>query len=537
MNRFIVVILLLSAVDASNVIEFPIYVYNVTKYFIIFPVLDCMNDFYTQYPLLPDDIENFDAFGNFLVDPRTLLRSNYYSQRMNNYTEKFKEMYEHLFTGRGVISNDGWVDRAGIMKSPDNKDFALMNFDLEENLREAAASCSIDEIEKSAEYWEFNGLEGDYFIESMPKTQTSFPHLKIPKRSRYAHVLETYLIDLCRMFYPYLEEGSLNSLEDLLALTLFHLYIYLKDDDRLYRAYVNLFIEDLRSMGTILSLPKPGGYLNRMSCLRRLFRNVLKFNCIYTFKFMLHSGILDLKSSSLLKQILSCQNQELVKYFLSVIDRNSDIKSIGPQYHGKLCHAVYWSENDWLMVELLKYDDVDWNLIDSRGYTVLGYMVHKRSFDERFRLFLKHTNNFILCYRSASHQRNIVEECFALQENVNDRRGFRGLSKFVTYLRERQFDDFSPLLLTAALNKRPDYFDRILNERTFNSCHELDAAFQLIYQHMGFDRKFLYEYLTKILIKMQECHGSKGHRLEHLFFMKWQIQLAQWKAAVDEMGI
>lgn len=184
------------------------------------------------------------------------------------------------------------------------------------------------------------------------------------------------------------------------------------------------------------------------------------------------------------------------------------------------------------MMELLSYDDVDWNATDSHGYTVLGYMIHKQTLDDRYKLFLKHTNDFILCYKCPEYERNILEECLTLKDYDGDRHGRRGLSKFITYLKERNGDDFSPLLFSSALNNRPSYFDRILHHRSSTNCHELDAAFQSLLHHLKqMHRLYLYQYLIKIIARMREG------RLERIFLMKWEVQLGQWRAAADEMGI
>lgn len=522
--------------------EVPNYIYNVVKYFIVLPVLERIFDHFSYLNLLPDDLEHFDFHGNFIGSTKDLLANDEICTRMLNYTETFKNFADHLYRGRREIPKDSWTDPKGIFNYPRNKDFFLLEFDKLEPFGALKTKRHIPyfnpiQYEKSAEKWEdakgsfFPIEDGPVDLKSMPKTFSAFRYIELPLRSRFAVVLESYLVDLAKLFYPYMEESRLGSFEDLLALVLFYLYVNL-DEKSLCRVYTLEIINDLKEMGTILKLPN-GSNLKRIKCLKMLFRDVLKYELYFTFQIFLHSKIFNNSSSTLIKNLLRYhKNDKFLKLFLKEVNRNAVVENIGDGYDGHLCHAVYWSQIPWLFEEFLRYEDVDWNAVDRRGYTVLGHMVHDKLFDERYRKFLKSTKHCNLCYKCGDLRRNVLDECLTMQPN------FRALSRFSTFLNERtRSDDFGELLISAALHNRPDYFDLILSYRCSNSSHELDSAFQLLLQYMGMDELYLYSYLVRMLAWGREWHGTKGHKLEHMFFMKWEIQLGRWAAAADEMDI
>lgn len=103
------------------------------------------------------------------------------------------------------------------------------------------------------------------------------------------------------------------------------------------------------------------------------------------------------------------------------------------------------------------------------------------------------------------------------------------MSRFMTFLDiRRKSDYFGELLVSAAIKNRLDYFNLILLYRRFQCSHELDSTFQSLLLHMEMNESHhLYPFLLRILEWGREWHGCKGNKLEHLFFMKWEIQLAK----------
>ena len=535
-------ILTVEAASLANLEVIPFYIYNMIKLFIILPIIKRIHARLRRISLLPEDVEHFDAFGNFIGSTRDLLENDEICERMLNYTEKFKNLADNLYKEKKAVPKDGWTDPEGIFNYPKKDNFYLFRFD---KLRKPGESLKKKHVpyfnkiqfEESSERWAevkrsfFCPVDVSVEIKEMPKTFSFFRYIDVPLRSRFAIVLESYLIDLVKLFYPFLEGSKLTSFEDLLALVLFYLYVYL-DEDKLALVYTFRVISDLKEMGTILKLPKQNKF-NRVKCLKMLLDDVLKYELYFTFNLFLSSKIVDFSSSNLIKTVLLSKQEILIMLFLKEVNRNARIFNIADGYDGNLCHAVYWSQIGWLFEELLTYKDVDWNSTDSRGYTVLGYMINDTTAeDERYRILLRSTRNWNICYLNEGIQRNVLEECLNIESYS------LGMSRFVTFLNLRnESDDFGELLISAALHNRPDYFDLILSYRRYNSCHELDNAFQLLFQHMGMENPILFGYLQRMLVWGREWHGSRGNKLEHLYFMKWELQLARWTAAADEMGM
>lgn len=500
--------------------EYFMYSYNISRYFIIYPVCERLyRSHYKMIPLLPDPsiLHHYDAFGNLLESPREILKEDDSCNRVSNYTETFKTFHDHL----------------SVIKQPTFTRIDFSSLDLDHILCPQARDFSDEEIEESADYWEEKYLKnrGDAFeddreidISRLPKTFKTFPLIEIPLQSRFAMILEVYLIDLMKSFYPLIEGARVTKFDDLLGILLFYFYFNLeRESSVLYEVYLNDILKDLKSIGTRLKLPT---LISKSNCFELLFDDSLKLNLFFTFYLFQSTGFLkdlmNISHSKLVKRILKSNQEELIKFYLNSCDRNCEISGIGTEYSGKLCHLIYWIGMDWLFLELLKYKDVYWDEPDCRGYTVLGYMVHDHTLDERYRQFLKKTKMFVACF-DGGFQRNIIEECMISSDRM------RGLSKFVTYLTERHTsDDFGPLLLSAALQDRMEYFNRLLEYRKTNCCHEMDSAFQLI---LALDKRRLNKYLVRIMANLQECHGVKGNRLEHVFFSKWEFQLAKWQAA------
>lgn len=525
--------------------EYPAYAYYSIKYFVIYPIADSLHDCFTLMPLLPDaeSLQHFDFFGNFCAYERDILDDDPKCMKMRNFTETFKVFVDHL-SGEDC-SKGGWDDPAGILHRPEHK-FNHFEFSKIQSFRISRNNLrfDIESQEESSDKWEIEyssgfmskvyGFDGPVNVQDMPKTFTSFPCIDVPLRKRFAVILETYLVDLVKTWYPFIMESKLKSFEDFLALVLFHLYVKM-DDKRLNRIYTWQVIEDLKSMGTVLKLPKSEESFNRLEGLRMLLDDVLTHNLRFTFLLFLHSKIPNGSSSSLIKKVLGSPHSELIKLFLNFMNRNAEILDIESGYDGRLCHALYWSPCDWLFKELLKYKDVDWDAPDSTGYTVLGHMVRKSEFDERYRLFLKATSHFHVGFNSNGIERNVLDQCLL---NINPQ---VGKSRFNTFLTERhKKDDFTELLVSAALHDRLDYFDLILGYRLTDSYHELDSAFKIILQYTGLDEPYLYFYAARILETMQaqvQDRNKKGNELERLFFMKWEIQLGRWRAAADEINL
>lgn len=516
---------------------------------LILPIIERFYEIFTSG--LPVDLWDYDLYGNSLRDPNEILREDSLCIRMNNFTEKFREFADNLYVKRGTISESGWNDSKEFFQYPIDMKLKLDDVEINRFYKESDMKIqnNLDydrgikhnqftdiEIEESASYWESKMYHNDYEIsvDLMPKTFQTFPFINVPKRSRFARSLESYLIDLSKLFYPFLDGSKLSSFEDFLALILFHLYVHLREEPhgQLYREYVKEVLKDLNEMGTVLKLPKK---LKRINCLRSLFFDVLKFDCILTFRMFLKSNVLNLNCSQLIKKVLSCKKRDLIKVLFKSLDRNMEIKDIGREYHGRLCHAIYWSflksDSEDMIGELLKYYDVNWDEPDCRGFSVLGYFIHEKIVTERFKLFLESTTNFISCFKSNETERNVLEECLSFK---NESKGFE---KFVAFLNIRRQDDFSRLLITAALNKRKDYFERILQYRVCDCAHELEAAFQQIYQYLRMEETYLFSYLNRLVIWIHMWHGARGRKLEHVFLMKWEIQLAKWRATADEFGI
>ena len=497
-----------------------------TKYFILYPIFERIHDHFQVISLLPDPsvIHHYDAYGNLLLSSRDILEEDLSCSFVQNYTESFKE----------------FIDNLGVEHPA-----SFTRFEFEP----ASISQVFMNLEDSSEYWETFYLKRfDFFndetisLQMLPKTFKTFPLIDVPLRKRYAIILETYMIDLIKSFYPFIEGAKISNFEDLLGILLFHLYFHLDTaaEGCLYRIYLSEVLKDIKSMGTVLRLPDPESYLSKNDAFKTLLSDTLKFNLFFTFNLFQFTvfleNIIHISPSNLIKMVINSKLEGLIKLHLSRCDRNCVIDNIATDYSGKLCHLVYWSDHiNWLFLEFLKYKDVNWDEPDCRGYTVLGYMVHDHSLDERYKQFLKRTKMFVTCFKDESIgiERNIIDECLT----VPDQR--RGLSKLVTYLEERhKSDDFSTLLVSAAIHHRMDYFNRLLDYRKSNCCHELDASFQLIFQHMRLDEPpVLYKYLVRIVMNLKDWHGEKGYRLEHIFFVKWEHQLAKWRAAADEVGL
>ena len=535
--QFIIFISFPVKIESSEMIddfkEYLIYSYNVTRYLFINPMCERVLDYYKLTYLLPDPsvLHHYDAFGNLLYSSRDILKENYFCNQVLNYTETFKNYLDHLSVEKQLTFTE--IDFSSLDPQEPRRNPYIMRF-------------NDTEMEESSEYWECKYLNRGRFrfedeavdVSKLPKTFNTFPFIDVPLRSRFAMVLEVYLIDLIKTFYPSIEGAKLTKFEDLLGMLLFYLYYNLEEGLEtntrvLYKVYLVEILNDLKGMGTIIKLPSS---ITKSNCFKLLFADVLKFNLFFTFNLFESTGFLlnlmDISPSSLMKRILSSEQEVLIKYHLMTCDdRNCEIDEIGKEYSGKLCHLIYWNGIDWMFMELLKYRDVNWDGLDCRGYTVLGYMVYDNTNDDRYRQFLKKTKMFVTCYDGIFYK-NIVDECITVPDCM------RGLSKMVIYLRERhKSDDFSPLLVSAAVQDEMDYFERLLEYRRTNCCHELDAAFQLILQKMRLEYKYMYKYLIRLMVNLQSIHGERGSRLANIFYTKWEIQLAKWRAAADEIGI
>lgn len=521
--------------------EIPNYLHFFIKFFIIFPFFEKLSVHFSQYVLLPDDLVYFDVFGNFIGDTKDLLGDDEICKKMLNYTGTFKKFADHLYRGEGDVPEYGWTDQEEIFNYPKTKDVFSFEFDkivMEGTLKKKYLPCFNNiKYEESSEKWEnekeayFSASDSPVDIKEMPKTFSTFKCIDVPLRSRFALVLESYLIDLLKLFYPLLSYSKISSFEDLLALVLFYLYVNI-DENNLNRIYAYEVINDLRTMGTVLKLPKEDEMWNRIGCLKMLLDDVLKFDLYFTFNLFIHSKMLNLNSSALIKKVFESKNERLIKLLIKNINRNMKILDIEEGYDGNICHAIYWKKVSWLFDELLEYDDVDWNAADCRGYTVLGYMVNDPNSDELYKSFLQSTRHFNICYKAERLERNILEECLTIE-------AFHlSLSRLMAFLnKRRKSDDFGGLLISAAIQNRTDYFDLILCYRRFNCSHELDSAFQSLLQYIGKDKSFLYSFLLKILMWGRKWHGCKGNKLEHLFFMKWEIQLNKWEASARERAL
>lgn len=549
--KFLKTLLLFSFINYSiqvgqiNYIEeIPNYLSFFLRFFIIFPIFERLSVYFSRYSLLPDDLVHYDFYGNFIGNTRDSLENDEICENMLNYTETFKRLSYHLYKGKGGgdLMKDGWTDQEEIFIYPKSNDPFLFEFDKiepdESFNKKNIPYFKNDQYEESSEKWE--SIRGAYFsspdsfvsIKEMSKTFSTFRYIDVPLRRRFAIVLESYLVDLSKLFYPFLAYSALTRFEDLLALILFYLYVKVDNDNLAINCAIEI-INDLKRMGTILKLPKEDEMMNRIDCLKMLLDDVLKFDLYFTFNLLLNSKMFNLNSSTLIKKIIGSKNERFIKLFLKEVDRNVKVDGIGEGYDGYLCHVVYWSKLPWLFQELLKYEDVDWNVPDSKGYTVLGILVNDHNPDDQlYKLFLQSTRHFNICYKAEGLERNILEECLIID-------AFHiSMSRFMTFLdKRRRSDDFGVLLISAALHNRPDYFDLILLHRRFNCSHELDSAFQSLLQLMGMDEPFLYQFLLRILVWGREWHGCKGNKLEHIFFLKWEIQLERWSVAFDKMGL
>ena len=205
-----------SRIESSELIEeihdYIMKSYNITKYFILYPIFERIHDHYKFISLLPHPsiIHHYDAYGNLLLNSREILKEDESCCRAQNFTETFKNFIDNLGVKKGAT-------------------FTRIEF-TKHNSKEYDLTAST--TTSTPDYWEYYYLNRhqmnfyinetvDIDISMLQKTFKTFPLLEIPLRKRFAIILEVYLIDLIKSFYPSITGIKLAKFEDLLGILLF----------------------------------------------------------------------------------------------------------------------------------------------------------------------------------------------------------------------------------------------------------------------------------------------------------------------------
>lgn len=190
--------------QADQIQEIPKFLCYIIKFFLILPIIERISNHFKRYALLPDDLEHFDFFGNFIGNTKDLLENDEICEKMMNYTETFKNFVDYLYKGEGNVNvppKDNWIDEEEIFNYPETRNIFLFKFDLlVDDVEEIADVNEIDddnEIDNVNEVEDVNDVSDvdevdDYDNKTETETVKKKKKVKIPDNIKYEESSEKW---------------------------------------------------------------------------------------------------------------------------------------------------------------------------------------------------------------------------------------------------------------------------------------------------------------------------------------------------------